>query len=158
NIEGLADSIRRAGGLINPITIDRNGQLVAGERRLMAVKLLGWDNVPVQFVDELDEPGMQLLELEENIRRVDLPWPDQCLAVHRYQELRRGRDPKWTRPQTAEALGMSNADVSEKLDVASQILNGNTQVIQAPQYSTALGIVRRDKHRRAASELEHFAA
>ena len=45
-IESLAASIEDI-GLLNPITVDRDGNLLAGERRLRAVKLLGWKTVPV---------------------------------------------------------------------------------------------------------------
>src|SRR6516162_8111240 len=76
-IDVLADSIRRL-GLINPITISRDGELIAGERRLSAVKLLGWEMVPIQYTDEIDESSKRAIELEENVKRVDLTWQEQC--------------------------------------------------------------------------------
>jgi ParB-like chromosome segregation protein Spo0J len=41
NIDQLADSISRT-GLINPIVVDKGGNLIAGERRLEACRNLGW--------------------------------------------------------------------------------------------------------------------
>jgi ParB-like nuclease domain len=46
DIAGLAASIADI-GLINPITIDSNGLLLAGERRLEAAKLLGRTKIAV---------------------------------------------------------------------------------------------------------------
>ena len=49
DIEGLADSIADF-GLLHPITIDENGWLLAGMRRLAACKHLGWTEIPVNVV------------------------------------------------------------------------------------------------------------
>jgi ParB family transcriptional regulator, chromosome partitioning protein len=46
DIEALAASIEDI-GLLNPITVDETGRLLAGARRLAACKLLGWEMVPV---------------------------------------------------------------------------------------------------------------
>jgi ParB family transcriptional regulator, chromosome partitioning protein len=49
DIEGLAASIA-AIGLINPITIDEDGLLLAGARRLAACKKLGLEKVEVRIL------------------------------------------------------------------------------------------------------------
>src|SRR5271165_5870530 len=72
----LADSIRRL-GLINPIVITRGSILVAGECRLTAVRQLGWSHIPTQFVDELPPEELECIELEENVKRIDLSWTDR---------------------------------------------------------------------------------
>src|SRR5437667_7760504 len=77
-IDELAESIQRI-GLINPPVVTADGVLVAGERRLTACRALGWTSIPVQFVEELSDYELQTIELEENVKRVDLPWQDQCL-------------------------------------------------------------------------------
>ena len=46
DLEGLARSIAEI-GLLHPIIITPDGQLVVGERRLRACKLLGWRTIPV---------------------------------------------------------------------------------------------------------------
>ena len=79
-VEELADSIDRI-GLLNPLVVTRDFALVAGERRLRACEHLGWKEVHIHFVDELDELELQSIELEENIKRVDLHWKDECEAV-----------------------------------------------------------------------------
>src|SRR5215468_4697967 len=49
DIAGLATSIAEI-GLLNPITVDENGRLLAGARRLAACKRLGLKAVEVKIV------------------------------------------------------------------------------------------------------------
>ncbi|MGI8510261.1 MAG: ParB/RepB/Spo0J family partition protein [Gemmatimonadaceae bacterium] len=71
----LAESIRVA-GLLQPITVRRlqsgeEYELVAGERRLRAVKSLGWTKVAA-IVREYDDQTSLALALVENLQREDL--------------------------------------------------------------------------------------
>lgn len=71
----LADSIRAA-GLLQPITVRRlpsgeDYELVAGERRLRAVKSLGWTKIAA-IVREYDDQTSLALALVENLQREDL--------------------------------------------------------------------------------------
>lgn len=150
-IPELKNSIARI-GLINPPVITRDLELKAGERRLTALLELGWTSIPVQYVDTLDEAEAQLLELEENIKRLDLEWSEECKAVLTFHDLMLTRDSEWTMRGTAEALGMSERTVGEKMAVAREILEGNERVTEAPKFSTARGIVRRTQERKIASE------
>lgn len=49
DIEAMSQCIA-AKGLWNPIAIDRNGNLLAGARRLAACKLLAWTEIPAMVV------------------------------------------------------------------------------------------------------------
>jgi ParB family chromosome partitioning protein len=49
DIEGLAASIAEI-GLLHPITVDENGLLLAGARRLAACKQLGLETIEVRIV------------------------------------------------------------------------------------------------------------
>jgi ParB family transcriptional regulator, chromosome partitioning protein len=49
DLAGLAESIEDI-GLLNPITVDENGRLLAGARRLAACKRLKWKTIPVNVV------------------------------------------------------------------------------------------------------------
>src|SRR5215211_7897180 len=73
DISVLADSIRRL-GLIHPLVVTRDLMLVSGERRLTAIRSLGWTQVPVQYQDEVAPEILQAIELEENIKRQDITW------------------------------------------------------------------------------------
>jgi ParB family chromosome partitioning protein len=50
DLASLAASIK-ARGLYHPIVISSDGLLLAGERRLEACKLLGWERVPVTVIE-----------------------------------------------------------------------------------------------------------
>jgi len=69
----LAQSIGQ-NGLLQPLTVRQvNGryELVAGERRLRAVKRLNWAKVPA-LVETMDEGQAHLLTVIENLQRADL--------------------------------------------------------------------------------------
>jgi ParB family transcriptional regulator, chromosome partitioning protein len=146
NIDDLADSIRRL-GLIHPIVVTRDYELVAGERRLIAVRRLGWPVIPAQFTDELEPARLRAIELEENIKRKDILWQDQVNAVREYHIIRAKEEPTWTQSDTADAIGLSQPQINAMLQVAKEIAEGNTRVADAPKFSTAEGIVRRKLER-----------
>ena len=52
DIDELAKSIAD-NGLIHPLIITRENVLITGERRLTAIKQLGWTLVSVQYVEDL---------------------------------------------------------------------------------------------------------
>ncbi|MCB1156709.1 MAG: ParB N-terminal domain-containing protein [Leptospiraceae bacterium] len=70
DLEGLKESINRV-GLLQPILIDLDNNLVSGYRRLEAVKLLGWEQIDARFIDVQNPKNRIILELEENIHRKD---------------------------------------------------------------------------------------
>jgi len=70
DIAALARGIQRV-GLLEPIIVDRNGaennyRLVAGERRLRAVRMLKWKTISAQLLEHLSENELRDIELEEN--------------------------------------------------------------------------------------------
>lgn len=152
-IDDLADSIRRL-GLIHPIVITRELELVAGERRLAAIRMLKWPNVAAQYTDELDIPTLLAIELEENVKRLDIPWQDQAMALHDYHQLRTSQEPGWTASATAEAVGLTKGHVSKMLQVAAELVSGNKMIVEAPKLSTAYGIVERAQERKDAQVLK----
>lgn len=152
SVEDLVPSIRDR-GLINPIVITRDGALVAGERRLIAVRSLGWTQVSVQFVEDLDPVQLHLIELEENVKRKNLTWQDECTAMLRYHELQCSLDPEWNQERSAQALGMAAPTFTERVNVAKEIVGGNTRVAEAPKFSTAKNITVRSAARKRDSAL-----
>ena len=73
-VEALAESIKQL-GLINPITVNSNNVLIAGNHRLEAFKLLGKDEIQVSVLD-LNNLLAELAEIDENLMRNDLHWTD----------------------------------------------------------------------------------
>lgn len=157
DLDELARSIGLI-GLINPPVIDENFRLIAGERRLTACRdILGWTMIPVQFAEECSEAELQLIELEENVKRTDLTWQDQCRAVNNYHKLRLAENKDWTASKTAKALGMRDMDVSDRRAIAEALDTGQKLVVEADRYSTARNIVKRNQARAKDNELSSMA-
>ena len=148
NIPELADSIRRL-GLIHPLVVTRELQLVTGERRHAACSLLKWTTVPVQYTDELDPLTLQAIELEENIKRQDISWQDRVNAVRKYHSLRalQSTDKEWKIEDTGDALGLSVQHIFDMVSIGEELERGNKRVLEAPLLTTARGIVRRMRAR-----------
>ena len=147
-LQELADSIAQV-GLINPPVIDPNYNLVAGERRLTACRdILGWSAIPVQLTDDLEPDQLYLIELEENAKRQDLEWKDECFAIEEYHRLR-ARDPEWTTADTASALGIGQRTVQHKLGVAQALHDGHPLISSADKYSVARGLLERANQRKS---------
>jgi hypothetical protein len=156
-IDILADSIRRL-GLMHPPIITRDNVLVSGERRVTAMKALGWTSCLVQFADEVDPATLRSIELEENIKREDISWQDRCRAIAEFTELRKAEEPNWTQERTAEALGITAGSVAQHMQVARELIKGNTKIVEAPKFSVARGIIARASERQASSERDAFTA
>jgi ParB family chromosome partitioning protein len=75
NLEVLAASIK-AEGLISPPTVtaveDGTYRIVAGRRRVEAVRLLKWEEVPVRIIDEADVDRIESIGLAENVNRQEM--------------------------------------------------------------------------------------
>jgi len=67
-IEELAESLNRV-GLLNPIIVDQNKVLIAGQRRLEAAKKLGWKTIDAKVISVEDESLALDIEIEENVQR-----------------------------------------------------------------------------------------
>lgn len=76
DIPGLARSINEV-GLLHPVVVRPDGTLIAGERRLAACRMLGWQSVPVTAIDlESVVRG----EFAENAVRKDFT-PSEAVAI-----------------------------------------------------------------------------
>lgn len=147
DIEVLMDSIRRL-GLIHPPVVTRELELVSGERRYTACTRLGWPTIPVQYVDEIDPWHLRAIELEENIKRQDISWQDQVMAVRGYHALRGDSEPNWNIGDTAEAIGLTKQYTGKLLQVGDEVVAGNKMVMEAQKLTTAVGITDRLFERR----------
>ncbi|MDD3468959.1 MAG: ParB/RepB/Spo0J family partition protein [Thermoguttaceae bacterium] len=84
-LEQLAQSLKDY-GLLQPLVVRQNGdewQLVAGERRLRAAQLAGWQEVPVRVV-EADDRKLAELAIVENLQRKDLSALEKASSFERY--------------------------------------------------------------------------
>jgi ParB/RepB/Spo0J family partition protein len=156
-IEDLAASIAMRGQL-QPVVITRDHVLVAGERRHAAISSLSGRKIRCTYTDEIDPGELQALEFEENSKRIDLTWQDNCNAILTYHEYRASISESWTMEATGSALGLSVSEVSQRIAVAREIRGGNKMVAEAPKLSTAKGLVSRSTERRQAAETSQLLA
>jgi ParB/RepB/Spo0J family partition protein len=153
-IKDLADSIRRL-GLIHPLVIDRNFKLCAGERRFAAVKMLGHTHVMCQFLDELNPAHQRIVELEENVKRVNLTWQEIAAAVAEHYAIQCSENEGWTHQQTADAFGLDRSDVTHYLTVAEEAKTDES-LLGHKLFSTARNIVQRTKQHKFESALREL--
>lgn len=114
SIESLAASIRQA-GLMQPIMVRRvksGFELVAGERRWRAAKLIGLRVIPAIIRDLSDESSAELA-LIENVHREDLNPMDRALALRRLSI-----DFGLTHQDVADRVGLDRASVTNLLRLA----------------------------------------
>ncbi|MBR6603487.1 MAG: ParB/RepB/Spo0J family partition protein [Clostridia bacterium] len=112
----LADSIRRY-GILQPITVriasegDKNRifEIIAGERRFRAAKMLGMRSVPCIIMTADDKKSAELA-LIENLLREDLNIFETARAMKKLIE-----DFKLTQDEVAKRLSMSQSAVANKL-------------------------------------------
>ncbi|MGI9078994.1 MAG: ParB/RepB/Spo0J family partition protein [Gemmatimonadaceae bacterium] len=113
NLAELETSIR-ANGLLQPITVrpsahDGGFEIIAGERRLRAVKKLGWAEVPA-IVKEVDDRMLLTLALVENLQRADLNPLEEAEGYRRLMA-----EFGATQQQVAEVVGKDRVTVSNAL-------------------------------------------
>lgn len=89
DVDSLKKSIEKV-GLINPLTVNTENELLAGARRYQAVTALGWEEVPVHVVDR-QTLEQELISIDENLVRTPLDKLEfeKCLNRGReiYEEL-----------------------------------------------------------------------
>lgn len=88
DLTSLKDSMHRY-GLMNPITLNSNYELVAGERRLEAAKSLGWERINANILDSNVDNIRQLeMELEENNQRKEFTDEELMEGYKRLEKLK----------------------------------------------------------------------
>ncbi len=85
NIEKLKKSIETV-GLINPLVINDDNELIAGGRRFSALKELGYTEVPIFRVHKNDLE-QELISIDENLVRKDLNKIEFEMCLNRGKEI-----------------------------------------------------------------------
>ena len=138
-LKQLAESIRER-GIIQPLLVSSNGgnryQLIAGERRLRAARLIGEEEVPVVIMETSSDDETLELALIENIQRQDLNPIEEAIAYSRLIE-----EFCLTQEEVAHKVGRKRSTVTNTLrllklpsslqnDVASALLSeGHARVL-----------------------------
>lgn len=114
----LADSIRQY-GILQPLTVRRIAadsgrpayEIIAGERRFRAARMLGMNEIPCLVID-VDERRSAELALIENLQREDLNIFEQAAAIASLIDIYH-----LTQEQAAQHLSMSQSYVANKLRI-----------------------------------------
>lgn len=114
SIAELAQSIKQV-GLIQPLVVRKNGdtfELIAGERRLRAVRSLGMEKVPCILDNDMQDDESALMAVIENLQREDLNFFEEAEC---YKALIEGLS--LTQEELALRLGKSQSFIANKLRV-----------------------------------------
>ena len=118
-LEELAQSIRQ-NGIIQPIAVRVNGkgeyELISGERRLRASRLVGITQVPC-IIMEADDEKSALFALIENIQRSDLNFFEEAVAIEKL----------------ITDHGMSRDEVCKKLGKAAPTISNKLRLLRLPE-------------------------
>jgi len=91
DLSALKESLKLY-GLMNPITLNKKYELIAGERRLQAAKQLGWTTINANIIDNLSEIEQLDMELEENNQRKEFT---DAELMEGYKRLERLKNPNF---------------------------------------------------------------
>lgn len=129
HLKSLAESIRQY-GILQPLTVTRaevtkadggiqtEYELIAGERRLRAAKLIGLRQVPV-VIREGEQTGKMKLELAiiENLQREDLNAIDRAKAL----------------AQLANEFGLTHAEIGAKVGRSREFVSNSIRLLALPE-------------------------
>jgi len=108
----LSASIKEK-GIIQPVVVRQVGkefELVAGERRFIAVKKLGWERIPAIITGKLSKEEMLELSLIENLQREDLNPIDTARGYKRLLE-----ECHLSQQQLAQKIGKDRSSIANTL-------------------------------------------
>jgi len=150
-VDALADSINRI-GLIHPIVVDEELTLVAGGCRLAAFKKLAetdpkFQTIPTVQRKDLSAAERSVIELEENVKRSELPWRDEAIAIVRLHKMLRALHDNWLQENSAEYIGYSIAAFQRALRVGRALLEDNPKIKECQTLMAAYNILEREKAR-----------
>lgn len=140
-LEGLAQSIRQ-NGIIQPVAVRVNSkgeyELISGERRLRASRLVGITQIPCIIMDASDDKSA-LFALLENMQRSDLGFFEEAQAIEKL----------------IVDFGMSRDEVCKKLGKAPPTVSNKLRLLRLPE-EIRLKIVQEnlsERHARALLKL-----
>lgn len=113
-LENLAQSIRE-NGILQPITVrkreDKKYELVSGERRLRAARLVGMVKIP-SIVINIDDKNSAIFSIIENLQRQSLNFFEEAEAIEKLVG-----EYAMSREEVAQKLGLAPSTVSNKLRI-----------------------------------------
>lgn len=117
DVDTLKNSIESI-GLINPLTINKENELLAGSRRFQAITELGWAEVDVHVVDR-DLLQQELISIDENLVREPLNRMELEKCLNRGREIYEQLNPN-----------------AIKIDISNESLNPENKLKEKQQEKT----------------------
>ena len=156
----LQESIRKVleiapetGGLIHPILIDADNRLVAGGRRFASYRELGLESIPARILRTSDDWRLAEIELEENIKRKDMSWQEEALALHEIWTLKKKAGfeigENWGVREASRLLGISTGQVSYVFRIASELRKGDAEIRAQDSLPEAIRVLLKRKEAEA---------
>lgn len=141
SLSELADSVRTH-GVLEPIVVAKTPagyQIIAGERRWRASKVVGLPKVPV-IIRETTPQGMLEMAIVENVQRIDLN------PLERAQAYRRLMD----------EFNMTNAEISERVSKSPPYISNTIRLLTLPDAlkDALMSGATSEGHARALAALE----
>lgn len=132
DLTSLAESIREK-GVLQPLTVTPEFELLAGGRRLAASKSIGLAQVPCLIRAKEDVVDAREIELIENVFRAGFTWDEECALIQEIDRLYKERSIDWSGRKTAQLLHKGVASVSRAL----QLANACDHIPELRDYKTA---------------------
>lgn len=118
-LEGLAVSVR-TNGMLQPINVRKTSEgkyeLISGERRLRAARMVGMNKIPCVVMDVSDEQSA-LFAIIENVQRQNLDFFEEAVAIERLMT----------------EYGLSQEEISRKLGKAQSTLSNKLRLLRLPE-------------------------
>lgn len=160
DIESLAESIERF-GLLQPIVINQDNVLIAGERRLRAHEHLKRDSIDVNFFETLDDAQLHILEVEENVERKSMTWRERTLALEHIHKLQQksaiSEGDMWGMRETGRLLKKSLGRVQQSLMIAQRLRRDPEFFKDCSNFTEALRALMQEAEDRAMKRLGQTA-
>ena len=134
-VVALAESIKIIGGLIHPITIDKDRVLIAGAHRIEAYKTLGFEEIECTEFDG-EQLEAELVEIDENLMRNELDDITVGEMVLRREEIlealglraKSGTNVKNLGTGACAAPVQTTADIAKEVGISERTLQENKQL------------------------------
>ena len=157
DLTGLKASIRNL-GLLNPIIVEKKEDdsgfwVIAGERRFRALQAIAVEDgvmnstASVKLFENLDEQAKQLIELDENIKRKNLEWPEYVRALDKIWKLI--GEGKMSQAECAEQIGVPVQAFGRALAIYEYL--NDDRVKNAVDFTNAYNVVKRINDRKLAN-------
>lgn len=141
SLSELAESIRTH-GVLEPLVVAKTPagfQIIAGERRWRASKLVGLSRVPV-IIRETSPQGMLEMAIVENVQRIDLNPLERAQAYKRLME----------------EFGLTNGEISERVSKSPSYISNTVRLLTLPDAlkDALMSGATTEGHARALAALE----